>query len=79
VCSSDLLAPADLPKDSGRFDLPIALGILAANDQWATSKLSNLALLINQHVEGKPFKFSRTVISKLGYATVCVMLHDHFL
>ncbi len=27
------LAPADLPKDSGRFDLPIALGILAANGQ----------------------------------------------
>ena len=25
------LAPADLPKDSGRFDLPIALGILAAH------------------------------------------------
>ena len=24
------LAPADLPKDSGRFDLPMALGILAA-------------------------------------------------
>jgi magnesium chelatase family protein len=24
------LAPADLPKESGRFDLPIALGILAA-------------------------------------------------
>ena len=24
------LAPADLPKDSGRFDLPIALGILSA-------------------------------------------------
>jgi magnesium chelatase family protein len=27
------LAPADLPKESGRFDLPIALGILAAGDQ----------------------------------------------
>ncbi len=27
------LAPADLPKDSGRFDLPIALGILAASEQ----------------------------------------------
>jgi len=27
------LAPADLPKDSGRFDLPMALGILAANGQ----------------------------------------------
>ena len=25
------LAPADLPKDSGRFDLPIAVGILAAS------------------------------------------------
>jgi len=27
------LAPADLPKDSGRFDLPIALGVLLASGQ----------------------------------------------
>ena len=27
------LAPADLPKESGRFDLPIALGILIASEQ----------------------------------------------
>ena len=27
------LAPADLPKDGGRFDLPIALGLLAASSQ----------------------------------------------
>ena len=27
------LAPADLPKESGRYDLPIALGILAASGQ----------------------------------------------
>jgi len=27
------LAPADLPKESGRFDLPIALGIIAASGQ----------------------------------------------
>jgi magnesium chelatase family protein len=27
------LAPADLPKESGRFDLPIAVGILAASGQ----------------------------------------------
>ncbi len=27
------LAPADLPKDGGRFDLPIALGILTATGQ----------------------------------------------
>jgi magnesium chelatase family protein len=33
------LAPADLPKESGRFDLPIALGILAASDQIPGDKL----------------------------------------
>ena len=33
------LAPADLPKASGRFDLPIALGILGASDQLARSAL----------------------------------------
>ncbi|HQY28690.1 MAG TPA: magnesium chelatase domain-containing protein, partial [Burkholderiaceae bacterium] len=27
------LAPADLPKESGRFDLPIAVGILVASGQ----------------------------------------------
>jgi magnesium chelatase family protein len=27
------LAPADLPKEGGRYDLAIALGILAASDQ----------------------------------------------
>ena len=33
------LAPADLPKESGRFDLPIALGILAASGQIPSDKL----------------------------------------
>src|SRR5574343_1222514 len=33
------LAPADLPKESGRFDLPIALGILIASGQIAASHL----------------------------------------
>jgi len=34
------LAPADLPKESGRFDLPIALGILAASGQIDTAALA---------------------------------------
>ncbi|RYZ12893.1 MAG: ATP-binding protein [Comamonadaceae bacterium] len=34
------LAPADLPKDSGRFDLPIALGILAASGQIEGGRLA---------------------------------------
>lgn len=33
------LAPADLPKDSSRFDLPIALGILAASGQLQADAL----------------------------------------
>jgi magnesium chelatase family protein len=33
------LAPADLPKESGRFDLPIALGILAASAQIPRERL----------------------------------------
>lgn len=34
------LAPADVPKDSGRFDLPIALGILAASGQIDAAALA---------------------------------------
>jgi predicted ATPase with chaperone activity len=34
------LAPADLPKESGRFDLPIALGVLAATGQIPTAVLT---------------------------------------
>ncbi|KAB0302032.1 YifB family Mg chelatase-like AAA ATPase [Vibrio fortis] len=33
------LAPADLPKEGGRFDLPIALGILVASEQLPESKV----------------------------------------
>src|SRR5512139_803527 len=33
------LAPADLPKEGGRFDLAIALGILAASGQIPTANL----------------------------------------
>jgi len=36
------LAPADLPKESGRFDLPIAIGILAASGQVPMDKLGGL-------------------------------------
>ncbi|HEX9802560.1 MAG TPA: YifB family Mg chelatase-like AAA ATPase [Gammaproteobacteria bacterium] len=34
------LAPADLPKEGGRFDLPIALGILAASGQIPADALA---------------------------------------
>ncbi len=36
------LAPADLPKEGGRYDLPIALGILAASEQIEASSLADI-------------------------------------
>ncbi|HET6435378.1 MAG TPA: YifB family Mg chelatase-like AAA ATPase [Xanthomonadaceae bacterium] len=39
------LAPADLPKDGGRFDLPIALGILAASGQVPAEALRDIEFL----------------------------------
>jgi len=39
------LAPADLPKEGGRFDLPIALGILAASAQLDDRRLSEFEFL----------------------------------
>ena len=38
------LAPADLPKDSARFDLPIAIGILCADGHLAQSMLDDIEL-----------------------------------
>src|SRR3977135_2883389 len=35
------LAPADLPKESGRFDLPIALGILEATGELPSERLAD--------------------------------------
>ena len=39
------LAPADLPKDSGRYDLAIALGILLASDQLHVPELGSSSVL----------------------------------
>ncbi|MCA2027226.1 YifB family Mg chelatase-like AAA ATPase [Enterobacter sp. K16B] len=35
------LAPADLPKEGGRYDLPIAIALLAASEQLNTSRLGS--------------------------------------
>ena len=39
------LAPADLPKEGGRFDLPIALGVLAASGQIPAQGLDQIECL----------------------------------
>lgn len=47
------LAPADLPKEGGRFDLPIALGILAASGQLAEAPLRELEFLGELSLSGE--------------------------
>ena len=46
------LAPADIRKEGSAFDLPIALGILAATEQVAGERLGNLAVLGELGLEG---------------------------
>ncbi|PHQ26014.1 ATP-dependent protease [Marinobacter guineae] len=52
------LAPADLPKEGGRFDLPIALGILAASGQIPPESLADCEFLGELSLDGalRPLK-----------------------
>ncbi|MDH3219663.1 MAG: YifB family Mg chelatase-like AAA ATPase [Gammaproteobacteria bacterium] len=52
------LAPADLPKEGGRYDLPIALGILAASNQTDISKISAAACFGELALSGECRKIS---------------------
>lgn len=47
------LAPADLPKEGGRFDLPIALSILAASGQIPQQDLANYEFLGELSLSGE--------------------------
>jgi len=47
------LAPADLRKDAGGFDLPIALGILAASGQFAISRKGKIAVVGELSLDGQ--------------------------
>ena len=46
------LAPADVPKTGSAFDLPIALGILAATEQVDAERLGKIAVLGELGLEG---------------------------
>ncbi len=55
------LAPADLPKDGGRFDLAIALGLLAASGQVPLTALQDVECLgeLVAHFNGRTPKWRR--------------------
>ena len=48
------LAPADLPKEGGRFDLPIAIGILAASRQVPAEQLDRYEFAGELALTGDP-------------------------
>lgn len=47
------LAPADLPKEGGRFDLPIALGILVASGQVPAEAMEGIECLGELALDGR--------------------------
>ena len=47
------LGPADLPKEGGRFDLPIALGILAASGQLPPERLAEVEVVGELSLNGR--------------------------
>ena len=65
------LAPADLPKESGRYDLPIALGILAASGQIPREPLSRYEIAGELALTGE----LRPIRGALAMAYHMVRLH----
>ncbi|MHC9038346.1 magnesium chelatase domain-containing protein, partial [Cobetia marina] len=61
------LAPADLPKEGGRFDLPIALGILVASGQVPEEAVAQIECLGELALDGS----IRSVTGVLPAALCC--------
>jgi len=61
------LAPADLPKEGGRFDLPIAIGILAAAAQLPDTDLNQYEFAGELALSGE----LRSIIGEIPMAMAC--------
>lgn len=70
------LAPADLPKEGGRFDLPIALGVLAASGQIPIERLATLEVLGELSLSGevRPIRGALTAALKATAAGRALLL-----
>lgn len=69
------LAPADLPKDGGRYDLAVAVGILAASGQLPTEALQTVELIGELALSGE----LRPVFGVLPVALACREINRHLL
>lgn len=70
------LAPADLPKESGRFDLPIALGILAASKQIPADALADYEFAGELSLTGalRPIRGALAMALQTADRPVCFVL-----
>ncbi len=73
------LAPADLPKEGGRFDLPIALGILAASGQISSQRLAQHEFIGELALSGdlRPVKGALPAALAALKAKRCLIVPDH--
>ena len=69
------LAPADLPKDSGRFDLPIAIGILVASGQIMADDVAQYEFAGELALSGR----LRPIRGALAMAVACAKSHRAFV
>ncbi|TLU64566.1 ATP-dependent protease [Thalassotalea litorea] len=61
------LAPADLPKEGGRFDLPIAIGILLASEQLPAFATEQLEFAGELSLSGE----LRPILGEISMAMAC--------
>lgn len=64
------LAPADLPKEGGRYDLPIAIALLAASEQLPEAKLNRYEFIGELNLAGE-LKGVRGCIQGVMAARAC--------
>lgn len=69
------LAPADLPKDGSRLDLPIAIGILVATDQIPPEAIENLEFAGELALNGQ----LRHVSGVLSIAYACLTANHQLM
>lgn len=62
------LAPADIPKTGGRFDLPIAIGILLASEQLGSVTISDMEMLGELALDGSLRRVSGVLPTALACA-----------
>lgn len=77
------LAPADIRKEGSAFDLPIAIGILAASNQVQNDNLSGVLLLGELALDGKirPIKGALSIVvaaKNQGFKSVILPVENGF-